>query len=118
MNRSAYAIVSSLIVTGSAFAGFYWLARPIGKALGISEFAHGLALIPVLAICIGTVVVGTVVGLFLFPLALRPFVSPTDFWGWIGTAKGVTIPILDPLLERWASLLYGKRIHPRKSRNT
>jgi hypothetical protein len=117
MNRTACGLVSSLIITCSAFAGFYWCSRPLLRMFGVSENANGIALIPFLLICVGSVLLGTVVGLFLFPLALRPFLSPEEFWGWIGAERGVTIPLLDPLLEGWAALLYGKRLQPKRPRN-
>jgi len=74
-------------------------------------------LAPFLAICIGSVAIGAIFGLFLFPLVLRPFLSAADFWGWIGAERSVTIPLLDPLLERWASALYGKRIRAQRARD-
>jgi hypothetical protein len=116
MNRAACTLVSTVVVTVSAYGGFYFLSRPLSRAFGISEYAHGIALLGVLGICISSVVVGSVVGFFLFPAILRPFISAEDFWGWIGSSRGVTFPCLDPLLERWAALLYGTRpqAHARK----
>jgi hypothetical protein len=117
MNKTLYVLASSLVVTGSAFAGFYFLAERIGHFFGLSDYAHGIALLPVLIICVGTALFGIVVGLFLFPLVLRPFVSSVDFWDWIGKERSVRIPLLDPVLERWATLLYGKRVRSTGTRN-
>jgi hypothetical protein len=111
MNRNACALVSTVVVTASAYAGFYFLSRPLLHAFGISEYAHGVALLGLLAVCIASVVVGSVVGFFLFPAVLRPFTSAEDFWGWIGSSRSITLPYLDPLLERWAAVLYGARPH-------
>ena len=111
MNKPVCGLVSSLVVTASAFAGFYWMSRPLLRFFGISEYAHGIAVVYLLLVCIGPVLIGTIVGLFLFPAVLRPFVSPADFWGWIGAERGVKIPLLDPLFEAWAAVLYGSRIH-------
>lgn len=111
MNRTACALLSTVVVTVSAYAGFYFLSHPLLRAFGISEYAHGFALVGLLAICIASVVVGSIVGFFLFPLVLRPFTSAEEFWSWIGSARGVTVPFLDPLLERWAAVLYGARLH-------
>jgi hypothetical protein len=111
MTKAACALVSTVVVTLSAFGGFYYLSRPLLRAFGISEYANGIALVGLLVICIGSVLVGTIVGFFLFPLVLRPFTSAEKFWGWIGSARGITLPYLDPLLERWAVLLYGPRPH-------
>jgi hypothetical protein len=33
------------------------------------------------------------------------------FWDWIGSSPSVTLPYVDPLLERWAAFLYGKPPH-------
>lgn len=109
MKRTACALVSTVIVTVSALAGFYFLSRPLLHAFGISEYAHGVALIGLLAICLASVAVGSIVGVFLFPVVLRPFTSAEDFWGWIGSSRGITLPYVDPLLERWAAVLYGSR---------
>jgi hypothetical protein len=117
MNRKICALVSSLVVTGCAFAGFYWCSRPLLQLFGVSEYAQGIGLAPFLLICVGSVLIGTVVGLFLFPVVLRPFLSSANFWGWIDAERGVTIPLLDPLLKRWAVLLYGKRIHANHPRS-
>ncbi len=116
MKRTFCVLVSSGVVTGSAFACFYWCSRPLLRVFGISEYANGIALIGLLVICVGCVLVGTTVGLFLFPLVLRPFLSSADFWGWIGAERSVTIPFFDPVLERWAGLLYGKRVRATVSR--
>ena len=117
MNRKVFGRLSSLVVTCSAFAGFYWCSRPLLRLFNVSEYAHGVDLAPFLAICIGSVAIGAIFGLFLFPLLLRPFLSAADFWGWIGAERSVTIPLLDPLLERWASALYGKRIRAQRARD-
>ena len=111
MNRNACGLVSSAIVTSSAFAGFFFLSRPLLRLLSISEYARGADVAALLAICILCVLAGTVVGLFIFPVVLRPFVSSSDFWGWIGTERGIKIPYLDSILDRWATLLYGRRPH-------
>lgn len=117
MNRNACTLISAVIVTASAFAGFYWCSRPLLHYFGISEYAHGIALVALILICIFCVVIGMIVGLFLFPVALRPFLSSAEFWAWIGRERAVTIPLLDPVLERWAVFLYGKRGHVKSSRN-
>ena len=117
MNRKVCGLLSSLVVTCSAFAGFYWCSRPLLRLFNVSEYAHGFALIPFLAICIGSAAIGTIFGLFLFPLVLRPFLSASEFWGWIGAERSVTIPFLDPWLERWATVLYGKRIRAKRQRD-
>jgi hypothetical protein len=109
MKRTFGVVVSSLVVTGSAFATFYWCSRPLLRIFRISEYANGIALVALLFICIGCVLIGTTVGLFLFPLVLRPFVSPAEFWAWFGRERGVVFPLLNRVLERWAALLYGQR---------
>jgi hypothetical protein len=111
MHRTACALVSSVVVAVSAYGGFHFLTPPLARAFGVSEYAHGIAVVGVLAICISGVLVGTVVGFFLFPAVLRPFTSAEDFWGWVGSSRGITLPYLDPLLERWATALYGARPH-------
>jgi hypothetical protein len=109
VNRTLCVLVATLVVTASAFAGFYFCAQPLGHFFGLSDYASGIKLVPVLVICVGCVLMGTVVGVFLFPLVLRPFVSSSDFWSWIRAERGVRIPVLDPILERRAVLLYAKR---------
>ena len=106
-----------MIVTASAYAVFYWCSRPLLHYFGVSEYAHSIGLVPILVICIGCVVIGGIVGLFLFPVALRPFLSSAKFWDWIGTERTVTIPWLDPILEGWAVLFHGKRSDARSPRN-
>src|SRR5271166_4702812 len=114
MKRTLCVLVSSLVVTVCAFGGFFFLAQRLGYFLGISEYASGLALIPLLLICVGTASIGAIVGCFLLPLVLRPFLPSDDFWAWIGAERGVAVPLLDPVLERWAALLYGKRTHNKR----
>jgi hypothetical protein len=111
MNRNACAVISSAVVTVCAFAAFYFLSRPLLRLFGISEYAHGPAVVGMLVIFVGCVIVGAVIGFFAFPLVLRPFTSSEEFWGWIGSSRGITFPYLDPLLERWAAFLYGERPH-------
>lgn len=108
MNRVFYVGVANLCVLGSAFASLYWLAPFALQVFGISEYANGVQLLPLLVICILSVVVGCVFGLFLFPAVLRPFVAPSEFWHWLHKERSVDIPILSPLLNRWSTLLYGK----------
>jgi hypothetical protein len=115
MNRIVCNLVGSMIVTASAFAGLYWCSRPLLHYFGVSEDADGIALVPFLVICLGCVVIGMIVG--LFPVALRPFLSSAEFWYWIGTERTVTIPLLNPVLERWAVLFYGNRSDARSPRN-
>jgi hypothetical protein len=111
MNKAACTIVSTLVVTVSAFGGFYLLSRPLLRAFGISEYATGVSLLGLLVICTTSALVGTVIGFLLFPAVLRPFTSAEEFWGWIGSSRGIKLPGLDPVLERWAVLLYGPRPH-------
>jgi hypothetical protein len=117
MHRSAYGLISAVVVAASAYAGFYFLSRPLMRALGLSEYATGAASLALIGVCLAAVLVGTIAGFFLFPLVLRPFVSPVDFWSWIGSERGLTIPYLDSSLERWAALLYGARAHRRSPSN-
>lgn len=109
MKKVVCTLLSALVVTTSAGLGFYFLSRPLLRMFGISEYANGVALIALLAICIASVIAGSLIGIFLFPVVLRPFCSSVDFWGWIGSTPGVALPYLDRLLERWALLLYGPR---------
>ena len=92
MSRKVCDLIGSLVVTFGAFAGFYWCSRPLLRLFNVSEYAQGVALIPFLGICIGSVAIGTILGLFLFPLLLRPFLSASDFWGWIGAERSTNIP--------------------------
>lgn len=117
MKKVAYTFTSAVVVTTSAGLGFYLLSRPLLRMFGMSEYANGVALISLLAVCIACVIAGAAIGIFLFPLVLRPFCSSADFWGWIGSTPGMAIPYLDRLLERWTMLLYGPRpvAHVRKN---
>jgi hypothetical protein len=114
MKRIASLLLASIVVAVSTFAGFFYLSKPLLHYLGISEYAHGAALLPFLVICIGCAAIGMIAGLFLFPVALRPFLSSPEFWHWIRRERNVAIPLLDPLLERWAAQLYGPRNHASK----
>jgi hypothetical protein len=114
MKKITCILLASVVVTVSAFAGFYFISRPLLRYFGVSEYANGAALVPFLMICIGCVVIGAIAGLFLFPVALRPFLSSSEFWLWIRAERKVTVPLLDPVLERWAVQLYGPRSHAKK----
>jgi len=111
MNRFLYLGVSQLVVLGSAFATFYWGSRPLLQMLGISEYAHGLQLMPLLTICIGSVIAGAIVGVFLIPAVLRPFISSATFWERHRIERSMKIPVLTPALEYWCEALYGKYSH-------
>lgn len=117
MKKVTCTLTSAVVVTTSAGLGFYLLSRPLLRMLGISEYANGVALIGLLAVCIVCVMAGAFIGIFLFPLVLRSFCSPSDFWGWLGSTPGMALPYLDRLLERWMMLLYGPRpvAHGRKN---
>src|SRR5260221_378648 len=107
MNKIAYTVLSMLVVTASAFGGFYWGARPLAKYLHISEFATGFDLFLLLSICVLCSIVGLIAGLFLYPLLLRPISSPEEYWVWAKVRKMVQVPGLSPLLRWWSQLLYG-----------
>jgi hypothetical protein len=111
MNRLLYLGVSQLVVLGSAFATFYWGSRPLLQMFGISEYANGRELIPLLTICIGTTVAGAIAGVFLIPVILRPFISSGTFWERHRFERSMKIPVLTPALEYWCEFLYGKYSH-------
>lgn len=98
------------MVTASAFAGFYWGAPPLLRYFNISESAQGVALLAFLCICIACTLGGLLVGLILYPLVLRPLVSPREYWAWVGNEHAVTIPGIGLVLERWSVFLYGSRV--------
>jgi hypothetical protein len=107
MSKLAYTVVSMLIVTASAFGGFYWGARPLAKNLHISEFATGFDLFLLIAICVFCSIIGLIAGLFLYLLILRPISSAAGYWSWAKANKTVQVPVLSQLLQRWTRLLYG-----------
>jgi hypothetical protein len=113
MNRIACSLTSMLVVTASAFAGFYWGAPLLLRYFEISENAQGAALLPFLLICIICTLIGLLVGLALYPLILRPMLSSIEFWTWIGGERTLKIPLMSLILERWAVFLYGPRTHKR-----
>jgi hypothetical protein len=66
----------------------------------------------VLTIYVGCVLAGTILGAFLIPVVLRPFLSPASFWERHRYERIIKVPALSPMLERWCELLYGKYSNP------
>ena len=107
MPRVLIVLIANIVVLGSCGASLYWVAPAILRLCGISEYASGFAAFELILICIGSVLFGAVAGLFLFPLALRPFLSGVAYWDWIRREPGWKIPVLDRLLDQWATVLFG-----------
>jgi len=66
--------------------------------------------VALLLVYLCSILTGSVLGLFLIPVVLRPFVSPAAFWDWIRDEPLVNIPLLSPLLKRWYEVVYGKSV--------
>jgi len=95
------------VVLASCYASFRWVA-PIGlRFFGLSQYANGAQLIPLLLIGVGSVVLGFVVGMFAVPVLLRPFVRPARFWALWGRSGTINVLGLSAPLKLWYRLLYG-----------
>jgi hypothetical protein len=105
---AVYTIASALIVTVSAFCVLYWGMPPLVEYFHVPLYATGFDRLMVLGVCLFCVAVGTVAGLFLYPLLLRPVFSPSEYWAWLKPQRLVKVPGLSQLLEWWSKLLYGK----------
>jgi hypothetical protein len=109
MSRVFCLVVAQIVVLGCCALSIYLLAPRIGQWSGIPAYASGWELILVFLICIFSVAVGFTVGIFAFPLVLRPFVSSATFWQWAGRERSLKIPVIDPIHNQWCRLLYGAR---------
>ncbi len=121
LKQSIYVLVGQLVIAGCGFAGFYILSRPLLHLFGLSEYGVGVVKIALILIFVCSVAIGAIVGMFLFPVVLRPFVTSEEFWNFINAKEQRTttgleplmklldplIKLLDPLMERWAVFLYG-----------
>ena len=99
-------VVTQVVVLGCCVASIYLLGPVALKFLGISEYARGLDLFFLCLVGLGCVILGSLVGLFAFPLILWPVVSPTVFWHWAASARSVKIPLLSALHDLWCRFLY------------
>ena len=96
------------VVALACVAASVYLVVPAGLAL-FRPSGPGLRGLFALAIVLPSAVVGMVAGLFLYPLIVRPVVSGSDFWGWLGARAPVNLPVVRGLLLRWYEYLYGPR---------
>jgi hypothetical protein len=92
VSRIGCGLTSGLVVVASAFSGFYWGAPYVLQYLGISESAHGSALFPLLLVCVACTLIGLLIGLFLYPLVLRPMLSPIEYWAWMDGERKIKYP--------------------------
>jgi hypothetical protein len=109
MRNAIYTSVATLVPIAVAGA-ILWLVLPrLGYLLGIPDDPHGLETAFALTVCVATAVIGFIIGVFAYPVVLRPFASSSQFWGWVESTQMVSVLLLGATLERWATLLYGKR---------
>lgn len=110
MSRIGCGLTSGLVVVASAFSGFYWGAPYVLQYLGISESAHGSALFPLLLVCVACTLIGLLIGLFLYPLVLRPMLSPIEYWAWMDGERKIKYPPgINHVLEWWSVFVYGPK---------
>lgn len=108
MQKASFTILSSLIVTLSAFAGFFWGAQWLVRQLHISEFATGFERLIFLCIYVIGTIGGLIMGLFLYPLVLRQISTSEQYWAWVGGQTKAQVPLLSQLLHWWSKVLFGQ----------
>jgi ribose/xylose/arabinose/galactoside ABC-type transport system permease subunit len=104
-------LTSQVFVLGGAVLGalaFIYLIAPLTFGpLDHSPDSLAVALAFILCIVV-TLLIGAIMGLFIWPLALRPFVTRQGFHGFVGGGPQLPIPGLSPAFRRLVQLVYGK----------
>ncbi len=109
MPRFLLNVIAPIVALACCGVSVYIIV-PAGFALFVpSHYGPGLRGLLVAAIALPSVLLGLVVALALYPLILRPLVSGSEFWGWLGERAPINLPVVSRLLERWYEHLYGRR---------
>jgi hypothetical protein len=123
MNRLIYVAVRILVIAATAFGYFRWgLILLQNSGLGQHDHRTGLLYwafmslskgelnpIPVGLILLSSIVSGFIVGPFLVPVVLLPFVSPTTFWRFHISEHRLKIPFVSAALEQWCTIWFGRK---------
>jgi hypothetical protein len=104
--------LSAFLMVGSAFASLCWFAPWALFSLGISQRPTGIeyyvvfVLLPVVILV--SIIIGAILGWFLFPVVARPFIGSSDFWRWLNKEPAIKVPFIDSVFNKWCVFLYGK----------
>lgn len=109
MSKIGCSLVSGIVVVVSAYGALQWGAPSLLQYFWISESAQGAALFLLLFVCLACTLGGFVIGLFLYPLVLRPVLAPIEYWAWMDGEQKISIPGLSHILERWSVFVYGPK---------
>jgi ABC-type spermidine/putrescine transport system permease subunit II len=109
MARIVLNLVAPIVALVCCAASVY-LILPAGlRLVPLVQYGLGFRALILIVIALPSVVLGMVVALFLYPLILRPIVSGSEFWEWLGGRAPVNVPVVNRMLLRWYERLYGPR---------
>ena len=102
-------VVAPVVALVCCAASVYFILPTALALFALPQYAPGLRGLIVAAIGFATGLMGLVAALFLYPLVLRPLISGSEFWGWLGERAPINLPVVNRLLLRWYEYLYGPR---------
>ena len=108
MSRLGHTLLAQVVTLGSSFASFYFVSPRLLELFGISQYAYSIDRFYLLLICVGCVLAGFAIGLFAFPLLLRPFVTSASFSDWMNSQRALNVPGIGSLFGRWCRFLFDK----------
>jgi hypothetical protein len=109
MARALLNVVAPCVALICVGVSIYYVAVPCLSLFDLGQYVAVLRGLIAAAVLLAGVLLGLISGMALYPVLLRPVISGSDFWGWLGHRDPIKLPFVKDLLLRWYQFLYGAR---------